>query len=217
MKKLIFLILLAFFAHSAIAQDNQVDYAEYEINLNVAALTANHFFPFNSTNDYKVSIELVGKNGYGLFGTLKGSTSSNIYQYMTAYRKVLIGESGDFKARLILPIKSLEEFKIRITVLEANFTVIIPGPCCLTANDDDRVAFDTYAIEEIETSVNPLLDNTDATLNITKILEGTSTIDELLSAQRDLFIMDGYFSTAEEKLKALQTVFLRTLSTNHSQ
>lgn len=214
MKKLILLFVLFFAAHSVSAQgiqDEQVDYVEYEINLNIAALTANHYFPFDSANDYKVGIELVGKSGYGMFGTLKGSTSTNIYQYFTAFEKVRIGESADFKARLILPVRMLEAFKLRVTVLEANFTIIVPGPCCLTANNDDRVAFDTYSIEEVETEVTPILDNTAATLTMIKVSDGSKSLEELLSAQRDLFIMDGYFSSAEENLKVLKRYIVKSL------
>ncbi len=210
MKKLILLFVFLCSAHSVMAQTTEVEFEEYEINLNIAALEARQYF--STINKYKVAIELVGKDGLALIGPLKGSTSANIYKYFQNELSVKVGESADLKARVLLPIKTLEMAKVRITVLGANFRIVLPGGP-LIVNNDDRVAAEAFAIEETQAEVNQLLDHTSAMLTITKLDNGYKTVEEIVADQREIFLLGGgLFLKPNDHLQMIQRFILRTLN-----
>lgn len=204
--------LLALLCASITIHASEVEYQEFEFNLDITALEATNYL--SSTNNYKVGIDLVGKSGIALIAPLKGSTSANIYRYFQNSIPLRVDESTTIKGRLVLPTKALESLKIRITVLEANFRIVLPGGP-LVLNNDDRVAREAFYIEELQAEVNPLASNTSAALTIRKIGEGFTSFENIIEAQKDLmFLGGGLFGSPDEHLRSVHRSFQHKMGAN---
>lgn len=183
-------------------QSKEVEYEEYEITLNIEA--SGYEDSHDATNEYKVGFDLLKINGGYLLGSLNGSTADNIHQYLTGYQTVEVGDNKDFKTRVLLPKKTIAKTFFRVSVLEADFTVPVPGPCCININDDDRIVFEEMVISETEKSLVTESEHTRAHLSIVKVGEGMMDINEIKKLQSDKFINGGFFSSSWKRLSLLQ-------------
>lgn len=201
-KVLLFLAISLTVLGAKSVQAKEVEYEEYEITLNIEA--SGYEDTHDSTNEYKVGFDLLKINGGYLLGSLNGSTADNIHQYLTGYQSVEVGDNMDFKTRVLLPKKTIEKTFFRVSVLEADFTIPVPGPCCININNDDRIVFEEMVISESEKSLVTESDHTRAHLSIVKVGEGLMDIDDIKKLQSERFLKGGIFSSSWKRLSLLQ-------------
>ncbi len=201
-KVLLFLAISLTALGTKSGQAKEVEYEEYEITLNIEA--SGYEDLHDSTNEYKVGFDLLKINGGYHLGSLNGSTAENIHQYLAGYQTLEVGDNMDFKTRILLPKKTIEKTFFRVSVLEADFTVPVPGPCCLNINKDDRILFEELVIAEGEKNLVSESENTRAHLSIVKVGEGLMDISEIKKMQSELFMKGGFFSSSWKRLSLLQ-------------
>ena len=97
----------------------------------------------DSSNEYKLDLRLQAKTGKirndsgPTLGVLKASDSKNVYAFFSPYERINFGDSLNRKTKVILPKTVMEKTKLKLKLLEADFTVPVPGPCCIYINNDD--------------------------------------------------------------------------------
>ena len=203
MLKAILVLLLAITTLSAQkAYSQEVEYEEYEVTLNIEAI--GYEDTHDSINEYKVGFDLIKVNGGYLLGSLNGSSAENIYQFLTGYQSIEVGANKDFKTRILLPKKTLAKTLFRVAVIEADLTIPVPGPCCISINDDEQIAFEEIVLAESERTLISETQNTRAHLSIVKVREGEKDINEIKELQGKLFINGGFFSSSWKKLSLLK-------------
>ncbi len=125
------------------ANTSALEVEAQKIELTVEVTAKNYADLHDSSNEYKVDFSLQDKTGKhagypGLIvGVLKISDSQNAYRPFSKYETLRLEESFKRKTTIVLPTTTLEDTNLRLKLLEADFTIPVPGPCCILINNDD--------------------------------------------------------------------------------
>ncbi len=117
-----------------------------DVRITVEAITfADHH---DWTNEYKLDVKLVStQNKFApALGLFKISDSKNQFSNFTSKNPLKLGESFSRSTRVILPTTVLNKTGIRITLLEEDFTIPVPGPCCIYINNNDLEVSKTISL-----------------------------------------------------------------------
>ena len=135
------LALILCFSLPSLIFAKEVETLIYNVEVKI---TANSYGDsHDSTNEYKLDLRLQAKNGLypgdsgNTLGVLTASHSSNIYKFFGDYERLQIGETTTRISKVILPANVMKNTLLKLTLLEDDFTVPVPGPCCININNDD--------------------------------------------------------------------------------
>ena len=135
------LALILCFSLPSLIFAKEVETLIYNVEVKI---TANSYGDsHDSTNEYKLDLRLQAKNGLypgdsgNTLGVLTASHSSNIYKFFGDFERLQIGETATRISKVILPANVMKNTLLKLTLLEDDFTVPVPGPCCININNDD--------------------------------------------------------------------------------
>lgn len=121
-----------------IAASNTYDTKTYKVIIEVKAQRFADLHDY--TNEYKLNLKLIEKksmNNGSTLGIFKISDSKNSFTNFSSKNPLSLGESFKRVTKVILPTTVLEKTMLKISVSEEDFTIPVPGPCCLYINNND--------------------------------------------------------------------------------
>jgi len=143
MIKLLLLTTLLF-SLSTHASSTQLEAKRLQLTVTIEAI--NYGDVHDWSNEYKLDMRLSAKHGNVLgrkgdtIGVLRGSHSKNPYVAFSKYETIGLGDQIVKKANITLPVSVLDNSMVILKLFEADFTIPVPGPCCININDDDLEA-----------------------------------------------------------------------------
>ncbi len=208
MKFLSLFIITSLFMTSAFAS-TEVDYSEFEVKVTLKAL--DYADPISSSNEYKIGVTLINAESRNNLGSLIGSTSENIHAPFSNYIRIKPGKTVTVKSKILLPTKTIDSVKLRVGAVEADFTLVIPGPCCLLVNDDDSVVYESFILETQTFSSISADGVTEVEISITKTSQGSMGLKVLREKQKEQFIEETGVRFFESKMANLYSLILDTI------
>jgi|GEM_PF-3495931 len=200
-------ITLAFM--TTIFANTEVEYSEFEVKVTIKAL--DYGDPMSSDNEYKIGMKLIDANTRNSLGSLLGSTSANIHAPFSDFKRIKRGESITVKSKILLPTKTINSVNLSIGAVEADFTIPIPGPCCLMVNDDDSVIYEKLSLEDHNFSSISADGVTGVEINLKKIAEGSMGLKLLREKQKELFFKESGIRFSESEMARLYSLILDTI------
>jgi hypothetical protein len=208
--KNILIVLINFLLLSfTCAEGLVVSYRQFDIKVEIKA--REYADAISSGNEYKLSMTLVRKEKYdtSMVGVLKGSTSENIYRPLTDNVGLQLGESETFHASVKLPETTANHLNLSVNILEDDFTIPIPGPCCMGANNDDMELRQKLPLAFSQTIKKIKGPSADITITITPSEPKEAPLYEIIESFHDSFFPDSYFGLRSRR-SLLDTV-LKTI------
>jgi hypothetical protein len=207
MKAFLFLLLTSILISSAFAK-TEVDFSKFEVKVTLKA--KDYADPFSYKNEYKIGLNLRGTNNHSM-GALIGSTSANIHAPFSNYIRIEKGGETTVTSMILLPTKSLDSIELRVAAVEADFSIPIPGPCCIIANDDDRVIYERFSLHGQTLSAVSDDGSTEVEVTITKLSEGLMDLSVLKEKQKNLFYEESGIRFFDSNMFNLFSLFLETI------
>jgi hypothetical protein len=208
MKLISFLFLSSLLITSAFA-NSEVEYSEFEVTVALKAL--DYADPISSNNEYKIGLSLTDAKTRNNLGSLIGSTSANIKTPFANYIRIKRGETASVTSTILLPTKTIHSLKFSVAAVEADFTLAIPGPCCIIVNDDDTVIFEKFSLVD---QVHSLVSDdgvTEVDVTIKRVSQGSMELKTLKDKQKDLFIEESGVRFFDSKMLNLYNLILETI------
>ena len=165
------------------------------------------------SNEYKLDVKLVSTQNSSdpVLGLFKISDSKNQFSNFSSKNPLKLGESFTRSTRVILPTTLLNKTGIKITLLEEDFTIPVPGPCCIYINNNDLELTKTITLDQEEKEI--ILQGTTSEVSITiKVIDSVELeLGRILKEQGKYLFRDRDFRVNRSYEKNLYLHFLNNI------
>jgi hypothetical protein len=215
MKNLILASLLLssnlFAASNAISLDTK----KYEVTVTIKAVDFGD--SHDSSNEYKLDLKLqemstkASRDSGNIIGVFKASHSKNIYSNFSRYDRLKIGQSITRKAVIVLPQSVLDNSKLQFAVYESDFSIPIPGPCCININNDDLEMRESIELSLGEQEYTYFGPSAEVNVKVKLISSSKMSLVEIIEAQLKYFYSESYVRLGESTKSMLQYHILKNI------
>lgn len=182
-----------------------------DVKIRVEAITfADHH---DWSNEYKLDVKLVSTQEIGapVLGLFKISDSKNQFSNFSSKNPLKLGESFTRSTRVILPTTLLNKTGIKITLLEEDFTIPVPGPCCIYINNNDLELTKTITLNRGDEDIVFQGNTSEVTINVKVIDRIEWELGKILKEQSKYLHPDKDFRINRSYEKNLYLHFINNI------